>query len=118
MSQPSEAEIWHEIIAIATGFSVLECDKFVIAVIQFLDEQGVQAKILQLKTKRRSEIFMACDRYSSSESITENGTHYGIEVFGQVFDNLSTAGLTRAEWLKDFHCPSEQFVLTELDALS
>lgn len=117
VSQPSEAEIWSEISALAAGFSLLECDKFVIVVMQWLNEQGLQAKILQLKTQRRSEIFIASDRYSLSESITENGTHYGIEIFDRVFNNLSTEGLTRTEWLQDFHCPSEQFVLTELDAL-
>ncbi|WNZ24697.1 MAG: papain fold toxin domain-containing protein [Leptolyngbya sp. IPPAS B-1204] len=117
MSQRSEAEVWHELGAIMAGFSVLECDKCVLAATQWLASQGIEFKILQLKTKRRSELFIASDRYSPSESITENGTHYGVEVFGRVFDNLSAEGLTREEWLQDFHCPSQQFILTELDSL-
>ncbi|MFN6515652.1 MAG: papain fold toxin domain-containing protein [Nostoc sp. CreGUA01] len=49
--------------------------------------------------------------------MTENGTHYGIEVLGRVFDNLSAEGMTREDWLRDFHCPSEQFIIEELESL-
>jgi hypothetical protein len=30
-----------------------------------------------------------------------------------VFDNLSPQGMTREDWLKDFHCQSEEFMITE-----
>lgn len=84
---------------------------------QFLKEGGISGKILRLKTKRRNEVFITSDRYSSDESITENGTHYGVEVFGKVFDNLSAEGLAREDWVNDFHCLSNQFVLDELPSL-
>jgi len=32
-------------------------------------------------------------------------------VRGKVFDNLSPQGMSPEEWLNDFHCPSEAFVL-------
>ncbi|MEG4801264.1 papain fold toxin domain-containing protein [Microcoleus sp. ARI1-B5] len=37
-----------------------------------------------------------------TESITLNGQHYGVEVQGLVFDNLSVTGITREDWLNDF----------------
>lgn len=52
-----------------------------------------------------------------NESITENGTHYGVEVLGLVFDNLSEYGLPRQEWIADFMCPSGQFSIDELERL-
>ncbi len=50
-----------------------------------------------------------------NNAITENGTHYGVEVYGLVFDNLSSDGLPRDEWIKDFNCRSGKFVIDELD---
>lgn len=52
-----------------------------------------------------------------NESITLNGKHYGVEVRGLVFDNLSTEGMIREYWIKDFSCPSEQFIIEELQEL-
>jgi hypothetical protein len=51
---------------------------------------------------------------SGNESITTNGKHYGVEVRGRVFDNLSVQGMRREDWLNDFHCQSEQFIVEEL----
>jgi hypothetical protein len=113
----SEAEIFKEIGRIAFAFPLLECDKCAIAIMQWLSENRIEGKILRLKTKRRSEVFITSDRYGPEESITENGIHYGVEVFGKVFDNLSANGLSRATWLKSFHCRSEQFIVEELDSL-
>lgn len=117
VSQFTEAEVYREIGTIASNFPLLECDKCARAVMRWLDENGIERKILQLKTKRRNEVFITSDRWNFDESITENGTHYGVEVFGRVFDNLSTEGLLREDWLKSFHCPSEQFMVTELESL-
>jgi len=52
-----------------------------------------------------------------NHAITENGTHYGVEVYGLVFDNLSLDGLPRDEWIEDFNCPSGKFVIDELDVI-
>lgn len=51
------------------------------------------------------------ERRGINESITLNGKHYGVEVRGRVFDNLSTDGLTGEDWIDDFSCPSEQFII-------
>jgi hypothetical protein len=118
MPEPrSQQEIWNEISQIVTQFSILECDKCAIAVMQWLNNNNIPGKILKIKTKRRTDVYIISDRISSNESITENGIHYGVEVFGKVFDNLSSEGLYRENWLNDFHCRSGQFTLEELDSL-
>jgi hypothetical protein len=109
--------VWDEISRIVAAFPLLECDKCAIAVLKWLNDRGIPSKILRLKTKRRSDLYIISNRLPSGESITENGTHYGIEVFGKVFDNLSDVGMSRGDWIKDFHCRSEKFILEELDTL-
>jgi hypothetical protein len=84
---------------------------------EWLKDNRIEGKILRLKTKRRSEVFVISDRYGNNESITENGIHYGVEVFGKVFDNLSTEGLSREDWLNGFHSPSNKFIIDELTSL-
>ncbi|MEL7039523.1 MAG: papain fold toxin domain-containing protein, partial [Cyanobacteria bacterium J06592_8] len=48
---------------------------------------------------------------------TENGTHYGVEILGQVFDNLGDEGLSRDDWINDFECISGRFVIEEISLL-
>ncbi|MFH7024728.1 MAG: papain fold toxin domain-containing protein [Heteroscytonema crispum UTEX LB 1556] len=117
MSQLSPEEIYQAIGKIVANFPLLECDKCAIAVMQWVAENEIEGKIIRLKTKRRNEVFIASDRWNPNESITENGTHYGVEVLGRVFDNLSTEGMAREDWLRDFHCPSEKFIVEELESL-
>ena len=118
MNEPLSLQaIYAEISTIVSAFSLLECDKCAIAVQQWTNQNRVPSKILKLKTKRRSDVYIISDRIPSNETITENGTHYGVEVMGKVFDNLSPEGMSREQWLKDFHCRSGQFILEERDSL-
>ena len=58
------------------------------------------------------EDFILSDRLEREgfyETITENGVHYGVEVFGKIFDNLSRQGLSPKDWVKDFTSPSNEF---------
>jgi Papain fold toxin 2 len=118
-------EIWQNVGEIVANYEILECDRCAIAVMQWLRENRIAGKILRLRTRRRNEVFIICDshserlrqRHSSGSSITENGTHYGVEVLGKVFDNLSDRGIPREQWISSFHCMSEKFVLDELDSL-
>ncbi len=112
-----QEEIWQAIGRITINYPLLECDKCALAIMRYLNKRGIEAKILRLRTKRRSETFIISDRYGLDESITENGTHYGVEVVGKVFDNLSAEGLRREEWIKDFSCLSGAFVIDELISL-
>ena len=77
--------------------------------------------MIRLRTKYSDEDYIVGDRLARigvPDSITNNGIHYGVNIRGQVFDNLSTTGLQLEDWLNDFHCPSEEFILEELDGFS
>jgi Papain fold toxin 2 len=113
----SHEDIYREIGKIVSRFRNLECDKCAIAVMECLKDNGIEGQILQLRTKRRNDFFIISDRYSPSESITDNGNHYGVEVLGLVFDNLSEQGLPRDQWINDFSCRSGGFDVRELDSL-
>jgi hypothetical protein len=107
-------EVWRRVGQVTIAYPLLECDKCAIAVMRWLALWEVEGKVLRLRTKRRSEVFITSNRYGGAESITENGTHYGVEVLGRVFDNLSGEGMTREEWVQDFRCLSGRFVLDEV----
>ncbi|MDJ1173217.1 papain fold toxin domain-containing protein [Roseofilum capinflatum] len=109
--------MWQEVGKMVITYPLMECDRCAIAVMAWLAQQGIAGKILRLQTKRPSEIFIISRRYTMNESITENGTHYGVEVLGLVFDNLSEYGLPRSQWIADFMCPSGQFLIDELEYL-
>ncbi len=109
--------VWQEVGKIVVAYPLLECDRAARAAETWLKQRQIPHKILKLRTQRRSENFIVSRRYGLSDAITENGTHYGVEVFDRVFDNLSETGLTRGEWLADFVCPSGQFSIEELEAL-
>ena len=113
----TEEEVWLQVSQIVAGYPLLECARCAASVMEWLKDNGIEGKILRLRTKRRSEVFIISDRYGGNESITENGTHYGVEVYGLVFDNLSTEGLSREDWLNDFHCRSDKFIVDELTSL-
>ena len=75
----------------------LECDKCAMEMKSWLDSNRIERKILKLRTKKRNDFFIISSRFSDNESITDNGIHYGVEVLGLVFDNLSYQGLPRNE---------------------
>lgn len=109
--------IWLEVSKIVAGYPLLECDRCAVAVSNWLTANKISYKIIRLRTQRRSEFFIVSQRYGMSDSITENGTHYGVEVLGLVFDNLSEYGLSRDEWIIDFSCRSGQFIIDEMESL-
>ena len=78
--------IWREVKKIVSSYPLLECDRCAIAVSNWLKQYKIPHKIIRLKTKRRSDCFIVSRRYGISDAITENGVHYGVEVFGFVFD--------------------------------
>ena len=109
--------VWREVENIVSGYPLMECDRCAIDVTNWLRQNNIPYKVIQLKTKRRSDFFIVSRRFGMSHSITENGVHYGVEVFGLVFDNLSQEGLSRDDWIADFSCRSGQFLINELDSL-
>ena len=109
--------VFRKIKKIVANYPLMECDCRAVAVSNWLRENHIYSKIFRLRTKRRSELFIISNRYGVNHAITENGTHYGVEVYGLVFDNLSLDGLPRDEWIEDFNCPSGKFVIDELDVI-
>lgn len=107
-------EIWQKVGKIAVSYPLLECDKCAIALALWLQARGIEETILRLRTHRKTETFITSKRYGTNESITENGTHYGVEVWGKVFDNLGKDGLLRTDWLADFECISGRFAIEEI----
>ncbi|NJM62425.1 MAG: hypothetical protein HC849_23085 [Oscillatoriales cyanobacterium RU_3_3] len=120
MSYLSNLEIYREIGSIVSQFKILECDRCAAAIMEWPEQQGLEGKILRLKTKYQDEDYIISERLERqgvTESITVNGKHYGVEVRGLVFDNLSTNGMLREEWIKDFHSLTDQFVVEEIEIL-
>ncbi|MGG6266589.1 papain fold toxin domain-containing protein [Leptolyngbya sp. AN03gr2] len=121
MSDLSLEEIYREVGAIVSQFDLLECAECAAAVLQWLDQQGIERSLLKLRTRYDFEDYILSDRLEMrgiTEPITENGIHYGVKVRGKVFDNLSVEGMELEVWLSDFHCPSEKFVVQEMDNFS
>ncbi len=104
MSQLSKNEVYQEIGKLISQFNNLECDLCAKAITKWLNFHQIPSKILKLRTKRANDFFIISDRFSPNESITDNGIHYGVEIDGIVFDNLSLEGITRSEGKKNFSC--------------
>jgi hypothetical protein len=120
VSNLSDEEVYLEIGKIVVRYKILECGECSRAVLEWLRENRLKGTLLKLRTKFRDEDFILSERMirrGVNESITANGIHYGVEIKGQVFDNLSPMGLSREEWINDFTCPSDQFMIEELDSL-
>jgi Papain fold toxin 2 len=114
----SSEEVYREVSKIVSGFGLLECVECAVAVLNWLDQQGIERTLLKLETRYDFEDYILSDRLEArgiTEPITENGIHYGVKVRGQVFDNLSADGMELEMWLSDFHCPSGRFVMEEME---
>lgn len=77
----TKQEVWQKVRQIVADYPLLECARCAASVMEWLRDNGIEGKILRLRTKRRSEVFIISDRYGSSESITENGTHSVSDLF-------------------------------------
>jgi hypothetical protein len=120
VSQLSDEDIFREIGKIIQNFDLYQYDDCARAIYQWLQKNNIQAKILKLKTKNRTDEYILSNRLERQDitnSITQNGTHYGVEVLGKVFDNLSVEGMTKEDWVNDFDCLSREFIITEIDLL-
>lgn len=105
-------EIHSAIGSLAERFPLLHCEECARTLKQWLQQRNIPGKLWRLSTETDDEDFILSDRLERQgcfESITENGTHYGIEVFGKIFDNLSSQGLSPTEWVNDFSSLSNEF---------
>jgi Papain fold toxin 2 len=114
----TDEEIYQKLGEIVTQFKLLECDKCAAAVIKWLKQGGIHGTLLRLQTKYDNEDFVISERLERlgiEESITRNRIHYGVEVKGRVFDNLSNYGMSREDWVKDFHSFTDEFEVEEIE---
>ncbi|NJR52910.1 MAG: hypothetical protein HC780_28435 [Leptolyngbyaceae cyanobacterium CSU_1_3] len=119
MSDLSNEEVYRAVGAIVRQYSLFGCADCAKAVLKWLRANGIPGTVLKLRTRFRESHILSTRKLNEGfgDSITDNGVHYGVEVRGLVFDNLSSEGMTREQWLLDFSCPSQQFSLQELDRL-
>lgn len=117
MNKFSDEQIYQEVGKIVSQFDITKCYECAIAVMQWLEENRIKGKLIKIQTKYKDEDYILSSRLERkgiTDSITLNGKHYGVEVRGRLFDNLSTDGMTREDWITDFHCPSELFNIEDL----
>ena len=112
----SDEDIYQQIGAIVRKFKLLQCAECAEAIKNWLKANRINGTHLQIKLVGRGYFIVSQRLEEGRTPITQNGTHYGIEVRSKVFDNLSTTGLTREEWIEDFDCPSGQFIIEEIDS--
>jgi hypothetical protein len=111
----TDAEVYREVGKIVSRFALYQYYECALALMQWLTDNGIEGKMIELRTRYPDEDYIISDRLGSDQSITINGKHYGLEVRGLVFDNLSSEGMVRESWLSDFHCQSEEFRVTEIE---
>lgn len=94
---------------------MLQCDKCTKAIIKWLENNQIEGKILRLRTKNYEDYIISkrLEKRGINDSITYNGIHYGVEVRGKIFDNLSLEGMSREDWINDFQCSTQEFIIEE-----
>ncbi len=105
-------ELYEAIGNLVIRFPLLHCEECASTLKQWLKQRGIPGKLWRLSTRYDDEDFILSDRLEREgcfETITENGVHYGVEVFGKIFDNLSRQGLSPEDWVNDFTSPSNEF---------
>jgi hypothetical protein len=111
----SDEELYQAVGTITRQFPLLKCHECAIAIRSWLNRRQVPNKIWKISTQNEEEDFMISNRLEQqgiTDSITDNGIHYGVEVRGKIFDNLSPDGMTLEEWVRDFHSISDEFDVT------
>jgi Papain fold toxin 2 len=111
-------ELYEAIGNIVIRFPLLHCQECASTLKRWLKQRGVPGKVWRISTRYDYEDFILSDRLEKQgcfESITENGVHYGVEVYGKIFDNLSRLGLSPENWVEDFTSLSNEFKTEVID---
>lgn len=112
------AELYEEIGNLVVKFPLLHCEECASTLKRWLKQREIPGKLWRLSTRYDDEDFILSDRLEQqgcAETITENGVHYGVEVFGKIFDNLSRIGQSLEDWVNDFTSPSNEFEVEVID---
>lgn len=83
---------------------------------------GIEGRIVKLEAQAkhtRGWIFMRDQSFvlpfkvtPGIESISENGTHYGVEVYETVYDNIFRNGIRAADWPLQFEAAARLVIST------
>ena len=117
-NDPSITDIHAAIGNLVIRFPLLHCEECARTLKKWLQQRNIPGKLWRLSTKYDDEDFILSDRLEQQgcfESITENGAHYGIEVLGKIFDNLSPQGLSPEDWSNDFTSLSNEFEIEVIE---
>jgi hypothetical protein len=112
------AQIHQAIGNLVIRFPLLHCQECAKTLKQWLKQRKIPGKLWRLSTIYDNEDFILSNRLEKQgcfETITENGVHYGVEVFGKIFDNLSRQGLYPDDWIKDFTSLSNEFKIEVIE---
>ena len=111
-------EIHQAIGNLVIRFPLLHCQECAKTLKQWLKQRKIPGKLWRLSTIYDNEDFILSERLEKQgcfETITENGVHYGVEVFGKIFDNLSRQGLYPDDWIQDFTSLSNEFKIEVIE---
>ena len=102
---PNDPDFWNKVKEAVDNVSNRfkkngECDDFKNAFTKELDKKGIDYKVIRVTPKDPELDFIYSDKYGGY--IGETGYHYGVEVEGVVYDNLTTEGMLFNEWINDF----------------
>ena len=112
------AEIHQAIGNLVIRFPLLHCQECAKTLKQWLKQRKIPGKLWRLSSIYDNEDFILSDRLEKQgcfETITENGVHYGVEVFGKIFDNLSRQGLYLDDWIQYFTSLSNEFKIEVIE---
>jgi hypothetical protein len=82
VEQFTNSQIYEEIGNIVSQFSLYQCQDCAKTVLNWLAENDIEGKLLQLRTRYNDENYIISDRLSNEQAITTNGKYYGVEVRG------------------------------------
>ena len=112
------AEIHQAIGNLVIRFPLLHYQECAKTLKQWLKQRKIPGNLWRLSTIYDNEDFILSYRLEKQgcfETITENGVHYGVEVFGKIFDNLSRQGLYPDDWIQDFTSLSNEFKIEVIE---
>ena len=84
---------------------MLQCVECADAVRAALLAAGYHGEVVDLRSAGGWDYMICLSFDGGRQSITENGRHVGVRVFGTVFDNLRLGGVPYTSWLADFDAP-------------
>ncbi|MBD2568634.1 papain fold toxin domain-containing protein [Anabaena lutea] len=116
-------DIVRQLNDIAEQFHIFECVPCAIALRQFLINQKIPGREINLFTGSTEDPF--CNIYHEvlQQNISINGRHYAIaiEINGQelIFDNIHPEGISRVNWINNLYCVIQdlggEFQITETE---